>query len=168
VLGDQVVHPVVAWGWLSEQVMLIQSLQALAGSGQAGAVKGCGGVRINAGSGVQCEPAEQPLLFCRQVLVGQVERGRCRQVLGGQVLQPVNGGCQFRRPAGYGPGRVMVELPGDHGDRQWQESAQPDDLPDPRIGGAETGLYGQPDQQVGSFAGRQDVKADRGRVVQRG
>ena len=76
--GDQVVHPGAARGWLSEQVMLMQSLQALPGSGQPGAVKSCGGVSINVGSGVQGEPAEQPLLFCCQVLAGQVERGRGR------------------------------------------------------------------------------------------
>ena len=63
VLADQVVHPVPARGRLGEQVLLIQPLQAAAGRGQAGAIQGRGGVRVDVGAGVQREAAEQPLLI---------------------------------------------------------------------------------------------------------
>jgi hypothetical protein len=63
VLTDQVVHPVPAWGGLSEQVLLIQALQAAAGAGQVGAIQSRGGVPVDVSAGVQPEPAEQPLLL---------------------------------------------------------------------------------------------------------
>jgi hypothetical protein len=79
VLVDQVVRPVPAGGWLGEQVMLIQRLQAAAGRGQAGAIEGGGGVPVDVGAGVQREAAEQPLLPGCEVVVRQVERGGDRR-----------------------------------------------------------------------------------------
>ena len=48
-----------------EQVLVVQGLQAAAGSGQVGAVQGGGGVGVDVGAGVQPQPAEQPLLVGR-------------------------------------------------------------------------------------------------------
>ena len=62
----------------------------------------------------------------------------------------------------------MVQLAGHHPDRQRQVPAQPGDLADRRIGRAEPGPGGQPDQQRGGLTGRQGVQADRRRVIQRG
>ena len=69
VLADQVVHPVPARGGLGEQVLLVQPLQAAASRGQAGAVQGRGGIRVDVGAGVQPEPAEQPLLVLGEVRI---------------------------------------------------------------------------------------------------
>jgi hypothetical protein len=62
----------------------------------------------------------------------------------------------------------VVQLAGRHPDRQRQAAAQPGDLPDPGVGGAEPRPDGQPDQQPGRLAGRQGVQADRLGVFQRG
>jgi len=88
------------------------------GGGQAGAGQRGGGVGVDVGAGVQAEPAEQPSLPGGQVLVGQAERGGDRQVLGVHEPQPVPGRGQFGGQARRGPGRVMVELAGEHPDRQ--------------------------------------------------
>ena len=63
VLADQVVQPVPALGRLGEQVLVVQRLQAAAGSGKIGAVQGGGGVGVDVGAGVQPQPPEQPLLL---------------------------------------------------------------------------------------------------------
>lgn len=81
VLADEVVHPVPARGRLSEQVLVIQGLQAPAGRGQPGALKSCSAIPVDVGAGMQPEPPEQPLLIRGQVRVRQVERGGDRHVL---------------------------------------------------------------------------------------
>ena len=81
VLADQVVQPVPARSGLGEQILVIQRLQAVAGSTQAGAVQGSRGVAVDVGAGVEPQPPKQPLLVRGQVPVRQVERGGHRQVL---------------------------------------------------------------------------------------
>lgn len=61
--ADQVVQPVPAVGQLGEQVVVVQSLQAAAGGGQAGAVQGSGGVAVDVSARMQPEPPEQPLML---------------------------------------------------------------------------------------------------------
>ncbi len=62
----------------------------------------------------------------------------------------------------------MVQLAGQHPDRERQAAAQPGDLADPGVGCAEPGPDGQPDQQPGCLPGREGVQADRLGVFQRG
>ena len=71
------------------------------------------------------------------------------------------GGGQLGGPPGHGPGRMVVQLAGEHPDRQRQAAAQPGDLADPGVGWAEAGPDGQADQQRGRLAGREGVQADR-------
>ena len=61
-----------------------------------------------------------------------------------------------------------MQLAGHHPDRQRQVAAQPGELGHRRIGRAQPGPGGEPDQQRGGLAGRQRVQADRPRVFQRG
>ena len=75
-LAQQVMQDVTAPGRLAQQVLVIQAVQVAAGSGQVSVVQGGRSIRVDAGAGVQAEPAEQPLLARGQVLVRQVERGR--------------------------------------------------------------------------------------------
>ena len=132
-LADEVVQPVPARGRLDEQVPVIQGLQAAAGNGQAGAVQGGGGEAVDVRARMQPEPAEQPLLVRGEVRIRQVERSGDRQVLGGHQLQPVHGRRQLGGPPGDGPGGVVVQLAGQHPDRQRQVPAQPGNLPDRRV-----------------------------------
>ncbi len=117
---------------------------------------------------MQPEPAEQPLLPGREVVVRQVERGRDRQVLGGQLLESVHRSGQLGGPPGQGPRRMVVQLAGEHPDRQRQKAAEPDNLRDLGVGRAEPGPRGQPDIQLGCLARREGIQADRPRVLQRG
>ena len=89
--ADQVVQPVPALGRLSNQVLVVQGLQATAGSGKTGAVQGRGGVAVDVGAWVQPQPPEQPLLVPGQLGVGQIERSGHGQVLGSYQLRPVPG-----------------------------------------------------------------------------
>jgi len=89
VLAEQVVQLVAAWPGLGDQVLVIQLVELAAGGGEGGAVQGGGGVGVDAGARDQAEAAEQPPRTWGQVLVGQVERGRDRQVLGAYLGQPV-------------------------------------------------------------------------------
>ena len=57
VLADQVVHPVPAPGRLGEQVVVGQGLQAAAGSGEAGAAQGGGGIAVDVRAG--CSPSRR-------------------------------------------------------------------------------------------------------------
>ena len=63
------------------------------------------------------------------------------------------GGGQFGGPPRQSPGRMVVQLAGQHPDRERQAPAKPGDLPHGRVGGAEAGPDGQPDQQPGCLAG---------------
>ena len=81
-----------AAGRLADQVVVIQLAEAPPGGLQVGVVQGRGGVGVDVGAGVQAEPAEQALLAGGQILVGQVERGRHRDVFGLHGRQPVAGG----------------------------------------------------------------------------
>ena len=62
---------------------------------------------------------------------------------------------------------MVVQLAGQHPDRQRQVPAQPGDLAHRRICRAEPGPAREPDQQRGGLAGRQGVQADRRGVFQR-
>src|SRR5229473_7483530 len=73
VLAEQVMQPVAAAGGLGDQVLAVQALKAAAGSGEGRVIERSGGAGIDIGAGVQAQPAEQPLLISRQVLIGQVE-----------------------------------------------------------------------------------------------
>ena len=167
-LADQVVHAVAAAGGLGDHVVVIQLIKAAAGVGDGDAVEGRGRADLDAGTGVQAEPAEQPLLAGREVVIRQVERRRDRQVLGPHELEPVTRGRQLFGQSIGGPGGVVVQLAGQHADRQRQISAQPGDLPDCRVIRTHVRTTRQPDQQNGSFIGRQAIQADRRGVVQGG
>ena len=99
------------------------------------------------GPGMQAQPAEQPPLACGQVLVGQVERGRDRQVLGAHHGEPVPGRGQAGGQVGGGPGGMVAQLAGEHPDGQRQVPAQPGDLVHRGIGGLHPGPGGQPGEQ---------------------
>ena len=62
----------------------------------------------------------------------------------------------------------MVQLAGQHPDRQRQVPAQPGDLGGRPVPRAQIRAAGQPGQQGGGLLRRQDVQADRRRVLQRG
>jgi len=93
---------------LGDQVMVVELVELAAGALQAGVVEGGHGVRVDVRAQGQAEPAEQPLLSLAEVGVGQIERGRDRQVLCAHDGQPV----ASRREAGgefrAGPGRMML------------------------------------------------------------
>ena len=82
VLADQVVEPVAAPGGLDQEVMVIQALQVPAGLGHRDAGQRRGGVGVEVAARVQAQAAEHCLLRRGQVLVGPVERGGDRPVLG--------------------------------------------------------------------------------------
>ena len=161
-------QPVPAAGRLGQQVVIVQAVQLAAGGGQVGAVQRGRGVRVDVGAGVHAQAAEQPLLAFGQVLVGQVERGRHRQVLRAHQLQPARRGGQLGGQVRRSPGRVMVQLAGQHPDRQRQVPAQPGDLAGRAVAGAQAGTPGQPGQQRRGLLRRQGIQADRRRVGQRG
>jgi len=81
-----------------------------------------------------------------EVLVGQVEGRRDRQVLGLQQRHPVSGGRQVGGQLDGGPGRMVFQLPGDQPDRQRQVPAQPGDLTHRGIGGVDSGPGRKPGQ----------------------
>ena len=145
-LADQVVQPVAAAGGLGEQALVIQGIQAAAGGGQVGAVQGGGRVGVDIGPGVQAQAAEQQLLAGGEVGVGQVERGGDRHILRRHQLQPVPRRGQVAGQPGRGPGRMVVQLAGQHPDRQRQAAAQPDNLRDRRVARLQIGPGRQPDQ----------------------
>ena len=161
-------QPVPAAGGLGQQVVIVQAVQVAAGGGQVGAVQGGRGVRVDVGARVHAQAAEQPLLAGGQVLVGQVERGRHRQVLRAHQLQPARRGGQVGGQVRRGPGRVMMQLAGQHPDRQRQVPAQPGDLAGRPVARAQAGAPGQPGQQRRGLTRRQGIQADRRRVLQRG
>jgi hypothetical protein len=76
VFAEQVVQLAAAGRGLGEQVLVIQLIEAAAGLVQAGAIEGGGGVGVDAGARHQAKAAEQPLLPCGEVGIGQVKRGR--------------------------------------------------------------------------------------------
>jgi hypothetical protein len=170
VLAEQVMQAVPAAGGLGQQVLIIKALKVPARLVQAGVIQRSRGIGVDAGARVQAEAAEQPLLPGGQVLVGQVEGGGDRQVLGAHHGEPVPGSGQVGGQARRGPRRVVVQLAGEHPDRQRQVPAQPGDLPGRgRAGpGAQIGAAGQAGQQRRGVTGRQGVQADRRGVLQRG
>ena len=168
VLAEQVVQPVPAGGGLGQQVLVVQAVQVAAGGGQVGAGQRGRGVGVDVGARVHAQAAEQPLLTWGQVLVGQVERSRHRQLLRTHQLQPARRRGQLGGQVRRGPGRVMVQLPGQHPDRQRQVPAQPGDLGGRPVTRAQARAAGQPGQQRRGLRRRQRVQADRRRVLQRG
>ena len=120
---------VTAGRGLGDQMVVVQVVEPVPGGFQAGAVEGGGGVGVDVPARGEAEPPEQPLLVRGQVLVGQVERGGDRQVLGAHDGEPVARRRQGGGELGGAPGRVVPELPGEQPDRQRQVPAQPGDLP---------------------------------------
>ena len=90
-LPEQVVEPVPAVRGLGDQVLVVEDFHAAAGLISGGVIQRGGGAGVDVGTGVQAQAAEQPPLAGVQVLVGQAERGRDRQVLGRHQGQPVSG-----------------------------------------------------------------------------
>src|SRR5262249_40571116 len=84
VLTKQVVQPVAAGRGLTDEVLVIQLLEAPVGGVEIGVVERGSGVGVDAGARDQAKAAEQPLLAGGEVGVGQAERGGDRQVLGTQ------------------------------------------------------------------------------------
>ena len=160
---------VAAGGGLGEQVLVIQLIQVAAGVVQAGVVQRGGGVGVEAGPGNQAEPAEQPLLACGEVLVGQVERGRDRQVLGVHQRQPVPGRGQARRPgspavqAGWWRS-WLASIPIASGRYPHSRVISPT-AASPAL---QPGPGRQPGQQRRRLAGGKGVQADHRGVLQRG
>ena len=167
-LAEQVVQEVAAGRGLGDQMMVVKLVEQAASALQAGVIEGGGGVAVDVMARDQAQPAEQPLLGCGEVGVGQVERRRDRQVLGPHDGQPVAGGRQVGGEFGGGPGRVMPQLAGQHPDRQRQVPAQPGDLPGRARLGAQVGAPGQPGQQHRGLLGRHDLHADHDGVFERG
>ena len=148
VFAEQVVQAVPAAGRLADQVLVIQFAQAPLGGWQVGAVQGRGGVGVDLGAGVQAEPAEQALLAGGQVLVGQVERGRHRDVFGLHGCQPVTGRGQLGGQVGDRPGGMMAQSGRDQPDRQRQIAAQRASPRRPRDGPV-AGRGGRPGGRTG-------------------
>ena len=88
-------------------MMVVELIELAAGALQAGVVEGGHGVCVDVRARGHTESAKQPLLSLAEVGVGQIERGRDRQVLRAHDGQPV----ASRREAGgefrTGPGRMM-------------------------------------------------------------
>jgi hypothetical protein len=135
VLAEQVVQLVVAGRGLGEQMLVIQLIEAATGFLQTSAVQRGGGVGVDARPGDQAEPAEQPLLADGEVLVGQVERGGNREVLGVHQGETVSSLRQAGGQPGWGPGGVVAQLGGEHPYRQRQITTEPRDLPHGRVPG---------------------------------
>ena len=110
IFAQQVVQQVAAGRRLGDQMMVVELIELAAGGLQAGVVEGRRGVGVDVRPGDQAEPAEQPLLGRGEVAVGQVERGRDRQVLGAHDGQPVASRRQVGGEFRTGPGRVMPQL----------------------------------------------------------
>jgi hypothetical protein len=167
VLAEQVVQPVTSGGGLADQVLVIEGLQVPPGGGQVDAIQGSGGVGADIRAGVQAEPAEQPPLPGGQVLVGQVERGGDREVLGVHQLQPVPGRGELGGQARGGPRRVMVELAGEHPHCQRQVPAQLGNLSDPAIPRPYIRAVGEANHEFTGLIRWQGVQADHRGVLQR-
>ena len=148
VFAEQVVQAVPAAGRLADQVLVIQLAEAPPGGLQVGAVQGRGGVGVDVGAGVQAEPAEQALLADGQILVGQVERRRHRDVFGLHGRQPVTGRGQVSSQVGDRPGGMMAQSGRHQPDRQRQIAAQPGHLGDRGICRA-AGRGGRPGGRTG-------------------
>ena len=88
-------------------MMVVELIKLTAGVLQAGVVEGRHGVGVDVRARGQAESAEQPLLSLAEVAVGQIERGRDREVLRAHDGQPVASrrevGGEFRTV----PGRMM-------------------------------------------------------------
>ena len=167
-LADQVMQLVPAAGGLGDQVLVVEAFQVPAGGVHAAAIQRRGSICVDVGARVHAQPAEKPPLAVVQVLVGQAERGRDRQVLGCHQLQPVAGGGQVAGQARGGPGGVVGQLAGQHPDRQRQVPAQRGDPGHLRIVGGHVGAAGQAGQQVRGLVRGQGVQGDQGGVFQRG
>jgi hypothetical protein len=140
VLAEQVVEFKVAGCEPGDQVLVIQALQAAAGSIHGRAVEGGGGTSVEAGAWDQAEAAEQPLLARGEAGAGQVERGADRQVLRVHEGQPVPGRRQVGGELARRPGGMVPHLAGEHPDRQRQVPAQAGDLTHRGIAGAQAVL----------------------------
>ena len=149
-------------------MMVVELIELSAGVPRAGLVEGGPRIGVQVRTRGQAEPAEQPLLGVAEVGVGQVERGRDRQVLRPHHGQPVAGRRETGGDLRAGPGRMMPQLLGEHPDGQRQVAAQPGDLPGRACSGAEVGTAGQPGQQRHRLGFRQRAEADHRRVLQRG
>ena len=124
-------------------MLVVEVLEVAACLIQAGVLEGARGVSVDVGTRVQAKSPEQPLLVSGEVAVGQVERRGHRQVLGLHQSQPVPGGSQVSGQARGGPGRVTVQLAGQHSDRQRQVPAQPGNLTHPSGSWAQARPAGQ-------------------------
>ena len=149
-------------------MVVIQLIELAAGGRHAGAVQRGRRVRVDVRPRDQPEPPEQPLLRPGELLVGQVERGRHRQVLGAHHGQPVARRGQPGRLFRAGPGRVMPQLPGQHPDGQRQVPAEPGYLPGRAGRVGQLRAARQLGQQRRRLVRGQRVQADHRRVVQRG
>src|SRR5262249_25853346 len=123
VLAEQVGQEGAAGRGLGGQVGGVKLVERVTGAVETGGGQRGGGRGVDVRAGGQAEPAEQPLPGRGQVLIGQVERGGDRQVLGAHDAQPVARRRQAGGQLGGGPGRVMAQLPGEHPDRQRQVPA---------------------------------------------
>ena len=150
---EQIVQLVPAEGGLSDQVLVIQLIELAAGFAQASAVQRGDSIGVEGRSRDQAEPAEQPLLAWTEILVGQVEGGRHRQILRPHQFRPVCCRCEVCHHALGGLGRVVAQLAGDQPDRQGQVPAQPGNLAHRRIGGVDPGPGRQPGQQRAASRG---------------
>jgi len=168
VLADQVMEAVSAPPRLGQQVMVVQALQIPPGAGQARAGQRRSGVGVEVGAGVLAQAAEHPPLPAGEVLVGTAERGGDRQVLGVHQFQPVTRSGQVGGQVGGRPGRVVVQLAGQHPQGERQAAAQPGDLGHCRIAGVQAGPGREPGQQPGGLPGGEGVEAEGAGIVQRG
>lgn len=125
-------------------------------------------IGVDLGAGLQAEPAEEPLLAGGELAIGQLERGGDRVVLGPHLCDPVLGRGQLGGQIGGRPGGTVFELPGHHGDRQRQISAQRDHLDDTAVSWSKAGTAGEAGEQLRGLTGLEDVQSDRDRVLEGG
>ncbi len=157
---------VTAGRGLGDQMMVVQLIEQAAGALQAGVVEGGRGVGVDVRARSQAQPAEQPLLGRGEIGVGQVERGRDRQILRAHDGQPVAGRRQVSGQLSTTAGRVVPQLPAEHPDRQRQVPGQLGYLPGRALPGSQVRPARQPGQQHRRLVGGQSAEADHHGVFQ--
>ena len=165
-LADQVVQAVAAADRFAEQVMVVKRLEHAPRGAWIGSVQCAGSVGIYVGARMNPEAAEHLLLAGGELLIGQVERGGDRQVLRRHQVQPVPGSGQVGGHTSRGPCAVVTQLTGEHPDRQGQVAAELRDLADCGVVRVHIGPSRQLGQQADGLCWRQNVQADRARILE--
>ncbi len=121
ILTDQVMHLVPAGNGFLQHSVAVEAIELRGGLARRQASQGSGGKGVDLGAGMQAQVAEESLPPRVQVLIGGLEGGGHRPVLGGDRQQP---GPSLADQVGHGPGPVPGKEAGQERDRQRQATAQ--------------------------------------------